>query len=70
MFYRDTFNFSAAVDNCKRTWGVTPRSKSWPVTQVGRCGSFYNTSNQSMTRVNDTKITKEISKIKDTALFH
>ncbi|WIA14666.1 hypothetical protein OEZ85_003168 [Tetradesmus obliquus] len=35
MFYKDTFNFSAAVENCKRTWGVAPRSKSWPVTQWG-----------------------------------
>jgi hypothetical protein len=37
MFYRDTFNFSSAVENCKRTWGVSPRSKSWPVTQVRHC---------------------------------
>jgi hypothetical protein len=41
MFYRDTFNFSAAVDNCKRTWSVTPRSKSWPVTQVNSSSSSF-----------------------------
>jgi hypothetical protein len=35
MFWREPFDYEAALDSCNSSWGVTPHSKIWAVTEWG-----------------------------------